>query len=450
MKIMKKLVSIVALIALCGGMAFAAGQQESGSAAAASDSGLSGKLRVQLIGDFKEEDTTNPVSGQKVVGVHYLKEQFEKLYPGVEVEFVLMGWDSYTQKTIVMAQADEADVFQVPGIATLAAQDLMEPLASYIEKDGFDLSMYIDNQVEGWMAMGSQDTELQVYGLPFIGDTRFISYDKKLFDDWGVEYLSAHPTLDELMKKGKAMTGKNPRTGEQNYGLRFTGGKYAADSAMNISEGLGNVWGTGFKWTEMTINFDTPEMIKAVQWMKDIQAYCPPGNLARQGDEKMYTPDNNIAINIQDNPSSLKKIEALGWGDRIGISFLFKNEEYDMGNMFAGSPACIGANSKVKDIAWEWLKFTASETYQKYFWDQYRSLPTVKAAMNWDSITALPQVETVLETMGYLWVPRYPYRASQPRTIIGVQVEKAMLGEMSPAEAMKAAQAEADAWLKEQ
>ncbi len=449
MKLGKKVLSAVSLMALIGGMAFANGQQDS-TPAAVSDSGLSGKLRVQLIGDFKEDDTTNPVSGQKVVGVHYLEEAFEQMHPGVDVEFILMGWDSYTQKTIVMAQANEADVFQVPGIATLAAQDLMEPLAPYIEKDNFDLGIYIDNQVEGWMALGSEDTELQIYGLPFIGDTRFISYDKKLFDDWGVEYLSLHPTLDELMTKGKAMTGKNPKTGEMNYGLRFTGGGYAADSAMNISEGLGNIWGTGFKWTEMTVNFDVPEMIEAVQWMKDIQAYCPPGNLSRQGDEKMYTPDNDIAINIQDHPGNLKKIEALGWGDRIGISYLFKNEEYGMGNMFAGSPVCIGANSEVKDIAWEWLKFTASETYQKYFWDQYRSLPTTREALQWDSINVLPQVSTVIETMGTLWVPRYPYRASQPRTIIGRQVEKAMLGEATPAQAMKEAQEEVDAWLKEQ
>ena len=118
----------------------------------------------------------------------------------------------------------------------------------------------------------------------------------------------------------------------------------------------------------MTVNFNTPEMIEAVTWMKDIQAYCPPGNLARQGDEKLYTLENNIAINLQDNHNSLKKIEALGWQDRIGISLLFVNDEYGMGNMFAGSPASIGVNSKMKDAAWEWLKFTASETYQKYFW----------------------------------------------------------------------------------
>ena len=450
MKSLKKfLVLSILLAVVCSGIV-ANGQKESGAVKPTLDPAMSGTLRVQLIGDFKEGDTTDPISGRKVKGVHYLKEEFEKMYPGITVEFILMGWDSYTQKTIVMAQANEADVFQVPGIATLAAQGLLEPLKPYIEKDNFDIKQYIDNQVEGWMAIGPNDAKLEVYGLPFIGDTRFISYDKKLFDDWGVEYLSLRPTLDELKSKAEAMTGINPKTGEMNYGMRFMGGGYASDSAMNISEGLGNIWGTGFAWNEMTVNFNTPEMIEAVTWMKDIQAYCPPGNLARQGDEKLYTLENNIAINLQDNPNSLKKIEALGWQDRIGISLLFVNDEYGMGNMFAGSPASIGVNSKMKDAAWEWLKFTASETYQKYFWDEYYSLPTVKSALNWGITDTIPQVTTVLESMNYLWVPRYPYRASQPRTILGVQVEKAMLGSMSVEDAMNQAQTETEAWLKEQ
>lgn len=444
---MKKFLTIVLMsLMLVSTSTFASGTSESKESKTVEKT----TLKVQLIGTFKDEDTTDPISGQKIIGVHYLKEEFEKMYPDVNVEFVLMGWDSYTQKTITMAQNNDADVYQVPGIASLAAMDLLEPLDKYIEKNNFDLDKYINNQVKGWMAKGSTDTELGIYGLPFIGDTRFISYDKKLFDDWGVEYLSKHPTLEEIETKAKAMTGINPVTGEQNYGLRFFGGSYLADTAMNISEGLGNTWGSGFSWADMSVNFNTPEMVKAVSWMKDMLSYCPPGNVSRQGDEKLLTPENNIAINFRDSPTSLSKIEALNWGDRIGISHLFVNPEYGMGNMFAGSPCAIGANSKVKDIAWKWIEFTSSETFQRYFWEQYRSLPTIKKALTWDSINVLPQIPEVLDTMNNLWVPRYPYRASQPRSIFGVQVEKALLGEQPVKEAMDQAQNETDAWLAEQ
>lgn len=443
----KKLLTLsMVLLVLISNSVFSSGNSEENQIAKVEKT----PLRVQLIGSFKEEDTTDPISGKKIVGVHYLKEEFEKLHPEVDVEFVLMGWDSYTQKTIAMLQNNDADVYQVPGIASIAAMGLLEPLAPYIQKDNFDLDKYIENQVKGWEAIGSNDNKLSIFGLPFIGDTRFISYDKKLFDDWGVEYLSDYPTLDEIQQKAAKMTGINPKTGEQNYGLRFFGGSYLADTAMNISEGLGNTWGEGFSWADMSVNFNTEEMVNAVSWMKENLKYCPPGIVSRQGDEKLYTPDNNIAINLRDDPNSLSKIEALNWDNRIGIAHLFVNPEYKMGNMFAGSPCAIGSSSTVKDIAWEWLKFSSSETFQKYFWEEYRSLPTITSALSWDSINVIPQISEVLKTMKDLWVPRYPYRASEPRSIFAVQVEKALLGEQSPKEAMDKAQKDTDAWLNQQ
>ncbi len=165
------------------------------------DKQWSGTIKVQMIGNFKMEDSTDPVSGVKTKGVHFLKEEFERTHPGATVEFLLMGWDSYQQKTQAMLMSGEADVYQVPGIASFAAQDLLEPLAPYIEKENYDLNNYIDGQINGWKAMSPSDEELEIYGLPVLGDTRVIVYDKKLFDDWGVEYLSEEPTIDEIVEK---------------------------------------------------------------------------------------------------------------------------------------------------------------------------------------------------------------------------------------------------------
>jgi ABC-type glycerol-3-phosphate transport system substrate-binding protein len=410
---------------------------------------LSGTIKVQFIGSFKMDDATDPLSGSKTVGMHYLKEEFEKLYPEATVEFILMGWDAYQQKTQAMLQAGEADVYQVPGIASLAAQGLLEPLAPYIEKDGYDLGIYIDNQVKGWMAMGPEDSELTIYSLPFIGDTRFIAYDKQLFDEWGVEYLSEYPTIEEIKEKAAKMTGKNPVSGEENYGFFFRG-RDAADSVVNITEGLGGIWGTGFRWEDMQTEFDSPEMVEAMTWLVSMLEYSPKGVITGQGGEQWLTPANNIAINFRQGPGLLKAMEAAGLNDRIGIAKLFVHPEYKMGGMFAGSPFAIGANSENKDLAWAWLKFSASETFQKYFWDTYYSSPTIKAAFDWPNINAVPQAKPVLESMGMLWAPRYPYRSGQPRSILSTNVEKALLGEVTPAEAMAAAQAETQQWLKDQ
>jgi len=448
MKLSKRFLTGLLLAALSFSV-YAGGQQEE-SAPAASDSAYSGTLRVQFIGGFKQEDTTDPISGKKTIGVEYLKEKFEALYPGVTVEFVLMGWDSYTQKTQTMLKANEVDVVQAPGIAFLADQDLLEPLKTYIDKDNFDLSIYMDNQVEGWMAMGPDDSELSIYGLPFIADTRVITYDKLLFDQWGVEYLSWQPTPEELYEKGKAMTGINPVTGEQNYGLIFKGSKYTSLTALGVAEHLGGTWGTGFRYSEMTVNFNSPEMVAGVEWMKSIIPFCPPGTMARQGGEKQFTKENNIAINLHVGPGFLKTVEAVGLEDRIGVSSLWVHPEMGVGGIFQGSPAGISVNSEVKDIAWEWLKFTATDTYMEYFWDQYYSVPPIKSAMNWDSMDNIPQIKPVIKTVATLWAPRYPYRAAQVGKIFEAGVEAAVLGTESVKSVMDGVQADSEAWLKEQ
>lgn len=423
----------------------------SGGDAGGSDKMWSGTVRVQMIGDFDMKDKTDPITGQKVKGLQVVKDEFEKQYPGATLEFVLMGWDSYVEKTQTMLMSDSADVYQVPGIANFASQGLLEPLQPYIDRDNFDLSVYIQNQVEGWMAMGPDDTELSIYGFPFIGDTRVIVYDKKLFDDWGVEYLSKEPTLDELMEKAKKMTGKNPKTGEQNYGVMYVGSD-AADTIVNISEGLGGTWGEGFRSNEIKVNFDTPTMIEALNWMKEINAYAPPGVLVKQGTEKFLSAENDIAINLREIPSFINKIEAAGLQDRYGVSLLFVNPEKKMGGLFAGSPYAIAKNSKNKDLAWEYLKFSSGEFFQQYMWENQRSqsLPVIKAAEQWDSVKAIPQMSVILESMGRLWAPRFPYRSLQPRYIIAEKVEQALLGNLSPEEALKQAQKESDDWVKTQ
>lgn len=424
---------------------------EGTSNAVPANEGPTGTLKVQLVGDFSLEDKTDPISGKTSKGVKMLEEEFEKQYPDTSVEFVLMGWDNYNEKTQTMLQSGAADVYQVPGINTFVEQGLLEPLQPYIDKDSYDLGKYLSGQVEGWKVMGPEDQEPQIYGLPFIGDARVIAYDRQLFDDWGVEYLSEWPTIEEILEKASKMTGKNPKTGEQNYGLTFKGGD-AADSVMNINESLGGQWGTGFLWKDMKLEFNSDTMVQSLDLMKEAIKYAPEGVMAGQGAESFLTENNNIAINLREAPGFINNLANLGLEDRYEAALLFKNQETGMGGMFAGSPFSIGASSSNKDLAWEWLKFSGSEFFQQYMWDEQRSqsMPVIKAAENWSSVQEIGQMDIILKQMEQLWTPRYPYRSGQPRYILSENVERVLLGELSSADAMKKAQEEATKWLADQ
>ncbi|MGP4039276.1 extracellular solute-binding protein [Gracilibacillus sp. D59] len=407
-------------------------------------------LKVQLIGDFNMEDSTDPITGETTKGLQGIKDEFEKQHPGATVEFIIMPWEGYTEKTQAMITSGEADVYQMPGIADFAAQGVLEPLEPYIENDpDYNLDIFIENQVNGWKALGPDSDELGIYGLPFLGDARFIAYDKQLFDEWGVEYLSEYPTMEEVAEKAKQMTGKNPVTGEQNYGIWFRGDWSSAFTLINLAEGQNGSWGTGFAWDEIEFNFDSPEMKKGLEWLLDMQGFAPDGLVSNQGNEKWLTQNNDIAIMLNQGPGdTIMPAYAQGLGDRIGIAQEFKNDE-GVGGMFAGSPITMAKDSENKDLAWEWMKFATSETVQKYVFEEANGMPAIQAAETWDSYAEVENLMApTLEAMSTPWTPRYPWASSQPRFILTSEVEAALTGERSAAEAVEKAQKESEQWLK--
>lgn len=406
-------------------------------------------IKVQLIGDFTKETSTDPITGESVKGVEVLKEEFEKEHPGATVEFVIMPWEGYTEKTQAMITSGEADVYQMPGLADFAPQGVIEPLQPYIDKDAeFKLDKFIENQVEGWKVLGQDDDELQIYGLPFLGDARFIAYDKKLFDDWGVDYLSDHPTMEEVAEKAKQMTGKNPVTGEQNYGIWFRGDWSSAFTLIDLAEGQNGSWGEGFAWEEVKFNFHSPEMLNGLNWLLDMQKYAPKGLVSNQGQEKWLSKDNNIAIMLNQGPGDIvKPAYAQGLGDRIAIAQEFKNDE-GKGGLFAGSPLAIAKSSKQKDLAWEWIKFMTSDFTQKYLFEEVGVVPAVKSATEWDSVKEQPLMLPVFEALSTPTTPRYPWASSQPRFILTSEIEATLTGKRTAEEALEKAQKESTEWVE--
>ncbi|MDR2553575.1 MAG: extracellular solute-binding protein, partial [Treponema sp.] len=350
---MRRIVFSVALV-LLGASVFAGGGQGQSSGSTKE------VVRVQWIGSYQMQDSTDQATGKTNKGFSVLEQEFERRHPNIDLSFVIMPWDDYQKKTQAMLLANECDVYQVPGIAALADQGLLEPLEPYIQRDKFDLNVFLSGQIEGWKAAGPKDKDFRIYGIPLLGDTRFIMYDKKIFDDWGVPYLSKNPTVDEVLAAARKMTGKNPKTGEQNYGITWRGTD-TDDTLMNLNEYYGGQWGTGLRNRELKLEFNSPSMIKAAETLRQMAAYAPPGTMTNTGSEAFATDKNIIAIHIRAAPGFVRNIQLLGLDSRYGTSLQFLSPKTKTGNLFVGSPSAIGASSRVKDAAWEWIKFTVSD-----------------------------------------------------------------------------------------
>lgn len=411
--------------------------------------GAKTKLRVQVIGTWTQEDTLDAVTGAPVSGMHVIEEDFESKHPDIDLEFVIIGWDDYQKKTQTMIMGDQADVFQVPGIALMADQDVLEPLAPYIERDNFDLGVYLDGQVDGWRVQGPNDSEPQIYALPWLADTRVIMYDKQIFDDWGVPYLSEYPTYEEIKDAASKMTGINPKTGKQTYGVVWSGAD-AADTVMNLNESLGGTWGEGARFSELTYNFNSETMVQAANMLKELLPYAPAGVLQDKGTESFGTEANDVAIDLRCGPvNEMCVARDNGLNDRFGAAYLPINESLGMGGLFVGSPVAIGKNCKDKDAAWEYLKYTATDFYQEFL-IPWRQMPCTKNALKFEAIAQDANMTLALDSMQRLWTPRYIYRAAAPRGYLTAAVESILSGSKDAQTALNEAQKQAEDWTSQQ
>lgn len=410
---------------------------------------FSGTLRVQLIGSFSMDDFTDGTTGEKRNGLHVIKDDFETKYPGTTLEFIIMGWDDYVKKTQTMIMANEADVYNVPGIALMADMEVLEPLQPYLDADKeFNPDVYIEGQIDGWKVQPKGEKELAVYSLPMYSDTRVTGYDKTIFDQFGVEYLSEKPTIEEIMEKAAKMTGKNPVTGEENYGVCWRG-LDSGDLLVNIAEGLGGSWGENFRFDELKYNFNSPEMIKAANYMKELLNYAPKGVMTNAGGENFGREGNDVAIYLR-APLFVRDAKTLGVADHYGISYPFLNPENGKGSMFAGANFAIGNTSTQKDLAWEFLKYVSTDTWQKYMWDNYALMPATKNALNFEDIKGDAQYEMCFKAVAAEWSPRYPYRAAAPKGMLSAAIEAVCNGTESAETALNKAQSDAEKWTSEQ
>ena len=120
-----------------------------------------------------------------------------------------------------MIQANEACIISCRATSTTPSRGSQD-LDVLIAQDPTFEDVWEGNFLENAKAWMPDNPNATAYLPPHTG-VRVTHWDSKLFADWGVEPLSAQPTVEEITEKAKAMTGKNPVTGEDNYGYWYQG-----------------------------------------------------------------------------------------------------------------------------------------------------------------------------------------------------------------------------------
>src|SRR5688572_637020 len=261
------------------------------------------KVTVLTIG-YPDEDTTDAVTGTTSPGIGKLEAAFEAANPNIDLVITNIPWGSgatgYAPKTEAMIQANEACLYEMPGAAGYARRGALVDLSKLIEADtGFENVW--GPQIETMRTWGP-DNPKGLYYIPNNTGERVIHWDAKLFENYGVEPLSKNPTLEEIETKAKALTGTDPVTGQQTYGYYYQG-KYAVWQFLTIAHAMGTDWGSVDANGKMTINWNTPGYVEALQWFVDMSKYAPEGALAADAmPQGFLTEDNVVAIIPEGEP----------------------------------------------------------------------------------------------------------------------------------------------------
>lgn len=344
------------------------------SSAGADEKKLSGKVRLLVVGE-NMEDVTDPNTGAVLEGMDSLVKDFRAQYPDVTIEISAIPWTDWEPKVNTMLMNKQLDVLMLNEPKNWYDKGLIEPIDEYVKNDNLDT-----NQVWGDL----YDSSFINYKGAHIGVPKFVSvkwlmYDKRIFDHYGVEYPKDNEPLESLMEKAAKMTGTDPVTNQKTYGVYLHNARlftqYLADyfGQPNYTE-----WATDnpkdIKW-----NLNSETMVNTLTFYQDFLKYCPPGVSMDKGFENFYTDNNNIAMWINTN--------------QLGpMASYYRNGEMDKISSYGMAVPAVGADGKNgfaasvwqwtlvkdganKDASWELMKYLSSPDMSLRLYQGRYSIP---------------------------------------------------------------------------
>ena len=348
-------------------------------------SDMDGTVRVALAG-WQLESGIDPITGIENIGLNeFLEQEFKPRYPNIKLEVYQIPWENAQAKQTAMLQSGDVDILYTGGAfaSQWYQQGLLRGLDDLIENDAtFDKSIYLQGIWENSYSTKSYD-KTEHFGIPAVLGRRVTLYDKQLFDEWGVDYISGNPTPEEILEKAIQMTGKNPKTGEENYGLWWDGKSLNASTFVALTHAFGATGGEGTLADVNNIQWElnSPEMGKVMEWLKEASRYAPSAFLNTQGAENFGLEGNSVAIYLDGTGAS-----TMGEVAASGDTALLERYESALNlgpngeGWVAVDPFVMSKDAENEEASWEVLKFLTGYETQKWNYDNFKSTPTLANA----------------------------------------------------------------------
>lgn len=378
------------------------------------------------------------VGGPLTNTIEAMTADFEKEHPDIDVTPVYTG--SYadtavkTQAGVQAKQPPDVAVLQSTELFSLLDMNAIIPLDDFIAKEGND---YLADFYPAFMA--NSQTDGHTYSIPFQRSTIVLYYNKEMFKEAGLDPEKGPANWEEMQDYAI----KLKKDGRQGLEIPVTGFAYWMMQTFALQNGENLMTQDGKK-----VMFDTPENVEGLQYWVDLAAKhkampegvtdwsTVPSDFLEGKTAMMYHTTGNLT-NVKKNATF-----------DFGVSFLPAKKQY-------GSPTGGGNFYIFKDIspekqqaAWEFVKFM-TEPERAAQWSIDTGYVAVrKSAYETERMKKyageFPAALVARDQLEYAAAELSTHNNGKVMKILNDNVQAALTGTLSPAEALKKAQTEAD------
>lgn len=311
---------------------------------------LSGTL-CSIVAQEKVTITYGIWDSRQEPGLRQIADDFEKANPNIKVDIQVTGWDEYW--TMLEAAATGGalpDVFWMHSneIYKYAVNDMLLEMDAMIEQDSVDLSKFPKGLVEIYHINDKQ------YALPKDFDTIALWYNKKMFDEAGLQYPNETWTWDDLKEAAKKLTKED----KSQYGIT---------TQLVNQEGYYNyVYSNGgtILTEERKSGYDDPKTIEALEFYF---------SFVHEGLSPMSYKDGDSRAFLENGVAAMGTFGS--WQLSAFLANDYLRENFDVAalpmkdgkrvSIYNGLGNAIAANTAHKDEAWKFVAYLSSKEAQE-------------------------------------------------------------------------------------
>lgn len=355
-----------------------------------------------------------------------LIEPFETAYPDIKVTRLSSTYAVSHDKYITLFQGEELPdvMYMIPEwYIEFAALGMLYPLDEFMERDGISRDEFVAASMPEW--------EGQIYAIPTNAGCSAIFYNKRLFEEAGVE---PPKTWEEFIEISQKLT--KP---EEN--------QYALDASLSQAPPDGP-WYEFFPWLYEAggvqiengeAAFNSEAGVKALQLWVDLineyQVVAPGAEVNTYKELRDHFAAEQTAMHL-DGPWFLPIVRQTNPDLDFGVA-PFPQDVQD-GHSSGGQMIAISSQSEKQEAAWEFVKFMTSEEINLKIAEKVGFVPTRKVNLEKPFITDDPYLKAFAEIMT---MPNTRPTGTVPEwanlsKVVALAMQEAVAGVKTPQEAL--------------